>query len=54
MSNIDLKCIECRKDFYLNPKEQEFYRSQNYALPKRCHSCRQWRKHLREKAEGEK
>lgn len=44
MPNIDLTCIECKKSFYFNERDQGFYKAQGFQPPRRCFTCRQARK----------
>ena len=49
---IDLVCRDCDKAFYLSKKEADFYKSQHFAAPRSCWSCRQWRKLSKEKGDS--
>ena len=42
-------CIEptCKKEFEILPKEEQFYKTKNLILPRRCALCRAKRKTLR-------
>jgi len=44
-------CVRCGKEFEIEVKEQLLYKGLDYPLPKRCFSCRQERKLLREQEE---
>ncbi len=48
---IWLDCLDCKRRFYLKKTEAEFYKSQQYALPRRCFNCRAWKKALSEKGD---
>lgn len=53
MPNIEAVCVEkgCGNKFYITESEQAFYKSKNFALPKRCPSCRKKRR-LEKQREG--
>lgn len=44
MEQINTKCKECEKAFYITPDEQKFYAEKEFSLPKRCFNCRQKRR----------
>lgn len=48
MTQIDTTCSDCGRPFYITDKEQEFYKSKNFEMPKRCFNCRRKRKAERE------
>ena len=37
--DIDIICRDCGKTFVFTAGEQEFYKSKNFAFPKRCKKC---------------
>ena len=43
---LEIKCQDCRCVFDITNKEQEWYKSKNYELPKRCKGCRKARKRV--------
>ena len=45
MTNVDLVCDACGKNFYITDADQEFFKDKGFSLPKRCWDCRQSRKH---------
>lgn len=44
MSDLELKCSDCGKDFFFKEKDQEFYKKMEFSYPKRCWDCRQIKK----------
>lgn len=40
MNDIIRNCIDCGEDFTITIKEQRYFKSLNYDLPKRCKACR--------------
>lgn len=48
------RCTDCGKSFAVSPKEQKWYRDKGWELPKRCKSCREQRRILRERKEQER
>ena len=38
--SIDLKCLDCKRDFFFSKKEQEKYTKEGWQQPKRCYECR--------------
>ena len=46
------KCKDCGREFYINAKDSEFFKTQNFVEPKRCYHCRKARKAARERAES--
>jgi CxxC-x17-CxxC domain-containing protein len=48
MSDQNLTCNDCGKQFTFTESEQEFYRSKGFSTPGRCPSCRAARKAARE------
>jgi CxxC-x17-CxxC domain-containing protein len=47
MSDQNLTCVECAKQFAFTESEQEFYRSKGFSTPGRCPDCRAARKAAR-------
>ena len=41
-------CLSCGNRFYIKPKDQQFFTSKSYELPKRCFECRKRRRSERE------
>lgn len=37
---ITITCTDCHKPFIITPEEQQFFKTKNFALPKRCKPCR--------------
>ena len=48
MSDQNLTCTDCSKQFTFTDSEQEFYRSKGFSTPGRCPDCRAARKAARE------
>ena len=48
---MNIICKECGKEFDFSSKEQNFYTSMNYEMPKRCPKCRKARKAAKKKWE---
>lgn len=46
-NNISFNCIDCKKEYILSINEMRFYFNNKLKLPKRCKSCRQKRKLLK-------
>ena len=44
MTQLDLICIDCEKEFFFKEKEKQFYLDQGYDIPKRCYHCRKRKK----------
>ena len=51
---MNIICKECGKEFDFSSKEQNFYTSMNYEMPKRCPECRKARKAAKKEAEAQK
>jgi CxxC-x17-CxxC domain-containing protein len=47
MSDQNLTCTDCGKQFTFTESEQEFYRSKGFSTPGRCPDCRAARKAAR-------
>ena len=47
MSDQNLTCVDCGKQFAFTESEQEFYRSKGFSTPGRCPDCRAARKAAR-------
>lgn len=47
MSDQNLTCIDCGKQFTFTESEQEFYQSKGFSTPGRCPDCRAARKAAR-------
>jgi CxxC-x17-CxxC domain-containing protein len=47
MSDQNLTCIDCGKQFEFTDSEQEFFRSKGFSTPGRCPDCRAARKAAR-------
>jgi CxxC-x17-CxxC domain-containing protein len=47
MSDQNLTCVDCGKQFTFTDSEQEFYRSKGFSTPGRCSDCRAVRKAAR-------
>jgi len=47
MSDQNLTCVDCGKQFEFTESEQEFYRSKGFSTPGRCPDCRAARKAAR-------
>ncbi len=43
--------MDCSEEFTITIGEQEFYRSKDFELPKRCKACRSKRKQERERGD---
>lgn len=52
MENVTVTCKDCGVTFDITPGEQEFYKSRNWELPKRCKDCRQANKEKRKNQKG--
>jgi len=52
MPNIDIMCVDCKKEFYWKEVDQKYYAEQGFVPPKRCYTCRQTRKANSTPAEG--
>lgn len=52
MADIRISCTECRNEFTISIKEQNFYIQKGFKLPKRCTACR--KKRREEQAEIER
>ncbi len=48
MSDQNLTCTDCGKQFTFTDSEQEFYQSKGFSTPSRCPDCRAARKAARE------
>ncbi len=48
MELIKRECVDCNSEFEISVEAQEFFKSKNFDLPKRCKSCRIRRKQQRE------
>jgi len=48
MSDQNLTCVDCGKQFTFTESEQEFYQSKGFSTPGRCPACRAARKAARE------
>jgi len=48
MSDQNLTCTDCGKQFTFTGSEQEFYQSKGFSTPGRCPDCRAARKAARE------
>jgi CxxC-x17-CxxC domain-containing protein len=48
MSDQNLNCTDCGKQFTFTESEQEFYRSKGFSTPGRCPDCRAARKAARQ------
>jgi len=48
MSDQNLTCTDCGKQFTFTDSEQEFYQSKGFSTPGRCPDCRAVRKAARE------
>jgi CxxC-x17-CxxC domain-containing protein len=48
MSDQNLTCTDCAKQFTFTESEQEFYQSKGFSTPGRCPDCRAARKAARE------
>jgi CxxC-x17-CxxC domain-containing protein len=48
MSDQNITCTDCGKQFTFTESEQEFYRSKGFSTPGRCPDCRAARKAARE------
>ena len=48
MSDQNLTCTDCGKQFTFTESEQEFYQSKGFSTPGRCPDCRAARKAARE------
>lgn len=48
MTDLNVKCIDCGSDFTITDGDQEFFKSKDLHLPKRCVPCRRKRKESRE------
>ena len=44
MSDVKIKCIDCKEGFTFSEKDQKFYEEKGFNPPKRCKSCRNARK----------
>lgn len=51
---MNIICKECGKEFDFSSKEQNFYTSMNYEMPKRCPECRKARKAAKKRSRGTK
>lgn len=51
---MNIICKECGKEFNISSKEQDFYASMNYEMPKRCSECRKARRAVKKEAEAQK
>ena len=49
MTNVDLVCMQCGRDFYVTDADQEFFKDKGFSLPKNCWDCRQRRKEDKKK-----
>ncbi len=47
-----IKCKDCGKFFVLGNSERDWYLSKNYAIPKRCYSCRKIKKQNAQNIKG--
>jgi CxxC-x17-CxxC domain-containing protein len=47
MSDQNLTCVDCGKQFAFTESEQEFYQSKGFSTPGRCPDCRAARKAAR-------
>jgi len=47
MSDQNLTCVDCGKQFTFTESEQEFYQSKGFSTPGRCPDCRAARKAAR-------
>ena len=47
MSDQNLTCVDCAKQFTFTESEQEFYQSKGFSTPGRCPDCRAARKAAR-------
>ena len=44
--NVHITCNTCSENFYLEPREQNWFKDRNYLLPKRCQPCRKRKRKL--------
>lgn len=49
MIDLELECVDCKRDFYVTAEDQIFFLKQRYNIPKRCWDCRQERKQKKQK-----
>lgn len=52
MANLDLTCIECKRDFFIKENEVAFFKEKGFQIPKRCYNCRKARKARKEASSG--
>jgi CxxC-x17-CxxC domain-containing protein len=52
MSDQNLTCVDCGKQFTFTESEQEFYQSKGFSTPGRCPDCRAARKAARNSGSG--
>ena len=52
METVTVTCKDCGVTFDITPGEQEFYKSRNWELPKRCKCCRQANKEKKKNKKG--
>lgn len=50
-TGMSIVCLDCGDTFPWTVEEQEFYRGRELSQPKRCPSCRRWRKFLQHRNE---
>ena len=44
LKDVTLTCVDCNTDFTFTANEQSYFRNKCLLPPKRCPSCRKWRK----------
>ena len=43
---ISITCVDCGLPFAFTANEQKFFADKGLSMPKRCPSCRKWRKFM--------
>lgn len=41
MPDINIKCVDCGKDFVWTESGQRFFQEKGFSKPKRCRDCKQ-------------
>lgn len=40
MADLIIVCVQCDREFELDPRQQEYFNSMGFDFPKRCPDCR--------------
>ena len=51
MSDLNLKCADCKGDFVFTEGEQKFYNTKGFSAPRRCPDCRAINKRKKQERE---